>query len=250
MNLADTLRALWRRWYVVVPGLILTIAVAIGAWQIIEPDYERVGTQLLLPGVASIPESGNPYLYLGGLSQAADVVVTSMSSERELSALVRDYPGAEIVITRDPVTSGPQILTTVTAKSDADARKILSSTMNRTTQVLSNLQNVTGITARNRISIESITVDSQSTLVQKTRLLGAGGATLGMLLITLLSAGLVEGLSTLKRRERRADVKHGGPDESVSIDADNPSTRDGARRDRRASRQSLSRRSRYLRRLR
>ncbi|QYH36952.1 hypothetical protein [Salinibacterium sp. M195] len=248
MNLADTLRALWRRWYVVVPGLILSIAVAIGAWQVIEPDYERVGTQLLLPGVASIPEAGNPYLYLGGLSQASDVVVTAMSSERELEALVRDYPGAEIVITRDPVTSGPQILTTVTAKSDADAGKILAATMDRTTEVLGNLQNVSGITARNRIGIESITVDSRSTLVQKSRLLVAGGATLGMLLITLLSAGLVEGLGSRKRRERKADVKHGDSTEGAPTERENLQTRAGTRRDRRASRQSLSRRSRYLRR--
>jgi hypothetical protein len=253
MNLADTLRALWRRWYIVVPGLILTIAVAIAAWQVIEPDYERVGTQLLLPGVASIPESGNPYLYLGGLSQAADVVVTAMSSERELETLVRDYPGAEIVITRDPVTSGPQILTTVTAKSDSEARKILASTMTRTTKVLGELQNVSGITARNRIGIEAITVDNQSTLVQKTRLLAAGGATLGMLLITLLTAGLVEGLSTRKRRESKADGKRWGSKEAAVTRAGDLSSRDGTRRDRRASAQTLSRRSRrsrHLRRLR
>ncbi|GAA1222282.1 hypothetical protein [Rhodoglobus aureus] len=243
MNLADTLRGLWRRWYIVVPGLILTIAVAIAAWQYIEPDYEREGTQLLLPGLASIPESGNPYLYLGGLSQAADVVVTAMSSERELDALVRDYPGAEIVITRDPLTSGPQILTTVTAKSNAEAGKILVETMVRTTQVLGELQNVNGITARNRIGIESITVDNQSTLVQKTRLLGTGGATLGMLLITLLTAGLVEGLSTRKRRDGKAGGKK----------TDSLPSSAGTRRDRRAATQSLSRRSRrsrHLRRLR
>jgi len=240
LNLADTLQGLWRRWYVVIPGLILTIAVAISAWQVIEPDYERVGTQLLLPGLASIPESGNPYLYLGGLSQAADVVVTAMSSERELDALLRDYPGAEIVITRDPLTSGPQILTTVTARSNAEAGKILVDTMVRTTQVLGNLQNVSGITARNRIGIEAITVDNQSTLVQKTRLLGVVGATLGMLLITLLVAGLVEGLSARKRRDGEADSKK----------TNDLSSRGGAHRDRRSIPQSLTRRSRRLRRLR
>ena len=38
MNLADTLRGLWRRWYIVIPGLVLTILVAIAAWQVIKPD--------------------------------------------------------------------------------------------------------------------------------------------------------------------------------------------------------------------
>jgi len=240
VNLADTLRGLWRRWYIVFPGLIVTIAVAISTWHYIEPDYERVGTQLLLPGLASIPEAGNPYLYLGGLSQAADVVVTAMSSERELDALAGDYPGAEIVITRDPLTSGPQILTTVTAKSNAEAGKILVDTMSRTTEVLGELQNVSGITARNRIGIETITVDNQSTLVQKTRLLGVGGTTLGTLLITLLTAGLVEGLSTRKRRN----------DTAFGHSSDGKSSRYGAHLDQRASPQSLTKRSRQTRHLR
>ena len=201
MNLADTLRGLWRRWYIVIPGLVLTIIVAIAAWQVIKPDYERAGTQLLLPGLASIPEAGNPYLYLGGLSQAADVLVTAMSSERELGTILEDHPGAEIRILRDPLTSGPQILTTVTASSNAKAGETLDAAMARTTQVLGGLQDVDGITQGNRIGIKSITVDNRSTLVQKSRVLGVGGATLGMLLITLLTAGLVEGLST--RRHRR-----------------------------------------------
>ncbi len=200
MNLVDTLRGLWRRWYIVLPGLILTIAVAIAAWQLVKPDYERTGVQLLLPGATSIPEAGNPYLYLGGLSQASDVLVTAMSADNQLDSLTEDYPGAEIVVSRDPVTSGPQILTTVTARSDADAGKILDATVARTTAMLRNLQDVNGITAGNRMSIKTITVDTKSTLVEKNRLLAVVGASLAMLLVTLLTAGLVDGLSSRKRR--------------------------------------------------
>ena len=207
MNLADTLRGLWRRWYIVIPGLVLTILVAIAAWQVIKPDYERAGTQLLLPGLASIPEAGNPYLYLGGLSQAADVLVTAMSSERELGTILEDHPGAEIRILRDPLTSGPQILTTVTASSNAEAGEILDAAMARTTRVLGGLQDVDGITQGNRIGIKSITVDNRSTLIQKNRAVGVGGATLGMLLITLLTAGLVEGLSTRRHRREFSDFR-------------------------------------------
>ena len=207
MNLADTLRGLWRRWYIVIPGLILTVAVAIAAWQIIKPDYERTGTQLLLPGTASIPKAGNPYLYLGGLSQASDVLVTAMSSEQELNFLLRGHPGAQIEIARDPLTSGPQILTTVTARSDAEAGEILDATLARATGMLASLQDVDGITAGNRIGIKSITVDTRSTLIQKTRALGVAGAAVAMLVITLLTAGLVEGLSTRKRRRASDDSR-------------------------------------------
>jgi hypothetical protein len=221
MNLADTLRGLWRRWYIVIPGLILTIAIAIAAWQVIRPDYERTATQLLLPGVASIPEKGNPYLYLGDLSQAADVLVTAMSSESELNSLLKGHPGAEIVIIRDPLTPGPQILTTVTARNNAEAGEILEATIARTRQQLGSLQDVDGITSGNRIGIKSITVDDHSTLNQKTRALGVGGAALVMLLITLLTAGLVEGLSTRRRRRTSRDPQNLEPaDDDSPLDDD------------------------------
>ena len=251
MNLADTLRGLWRRWYIVVPGLILTVAVAIAAWQVIKPDYERAGTQLLLPGLASIPEAGNPYLYLGGLSQAADVLVTAMSSERELNSLLMDNPGAQIVIGRDPLTSGPQILTTVTARSSAEAGVILDAAMARTTRVLESLQDVDGITTGNRIGIKTITVDDRSTLIQRTRALGVGGATLGMLLITLLTAGLTEGLST--RRHLRATTGSRipeGSDDDDPLEDDALDVRLGAIRDRRPTPRQRPRRWRSLRRTR
>lgn len=246
MNLADTLRGLWRRWYIVIPGLILTVLVAVGAWQAVKPDYQRTATQLLLPGTTSIPEAGNPYLYLGGLSQAADVLVTAMSSEQEIDSLVQGYPGAQIVIVRDPLTSGPQILITVTARSDAEAGAILDTTVAQASETLDSLQDVDGITAGNRIGIKSITVDTQSTLIQKTRALAVAGAALGMLLITLLVAGLVEGLSTRRRRRTAADPEvpdvrdHDSPREEDLVD----SSIGANKRERRAPSRPLARRGR------
>lgn len=216
MNLADTLRGLWRRWYIVIPGLILAILVAFAAWQAIKPDYQRTGTQLLLPGTASIPEAGNPYLYLGGLSQASDVLITAMSSDLEQNSLLAGRAGAHITIVRDPLTSGPQIHTTVSARSDVEAGEILDAAIVRTTQMLYSLQDVDGITAGNRIGIKTITVDNQSTLIQKTRVLGVAEAALVVLLLTLIVAGLVEGLSTRKRRRRWTDAATPELDEEQS----------------------------------
>lgn len=216
MNLADTLRGLVRRWYIVIPGLLVAVAVAIAAWQLIKPTYERTGTQLLLPGTASIPEAGNPYLYLGGLSQAADVLVTAMSSENELGPILEDHPGAEIVVSRDPMTSGPQVLTTVTARSDAEAGEILAAVMVTTEDVLDGLQDVDGITAGNRIGIKTITQDTQSTLEQKNRMLGVAAAGLGVVVVTLVAAALIDGMST--RRRRRGSATGADEDEPEPTD--------------------------------
>lgn len=222
MNLADTLRGLVRRWYIVIPGLLVAVAVAIAAWQLIKPTYERTGTQLLLPGTASIPEAGNPYLYLGGLSQAADVLVTAMSSENELGPILEDHPGAEIVVSRDPMTSGPQVLTTVTARSDAEAGEILAAVMVTTEDALDGLQDVDGITAGNRIGIKTITQDTQSTLGQKNRMLGVAAAGLGVVVVTLVTAALIDGMSTRRRRRGSA----AGADEDEPEPADDAAASD------------------------
>jgi len=200
VNLADTLRGLLRRWYIVVPGIVVAIAVAIGAWTVIKPDYERTATQLLLPGTTSIPEAGNPYLFLGGLSQAADVLVTAMSADNELDPILADHPGAKIEVTRDPATSGPMVLTTVTAGSDQEAGEMIHAAVSQTEDALGNLQDVDGITTDNRIGIKTITIDQQSTLQQKNRLLSVAVAAIVVLLLTFVVASLVDGLSTRRRR--------------------------------------------------
>lgn len=223
MNLADVLRGLWRRWYVVVPGVILAVAAGIGAWQLVPPSYERTGTQLLLPGSASIPQSGNPYLYLGGLSQASDVLVTAMSSESGIDALLKGHPGAKVVIARAPSTPGPQILITVTARTDSESGVILNAAIARTVIQLDNLQNIDGITSGNRIAITSITVDDHSTLIQKNRILGVIGASVAVLLVTLLTAALIDGLSTRKRRRASLGA------EAQDIDVEAPSLEDDTR---------------------
>ncbi|MCU1447371.1 hypothetical protein [Cryobacterium sp.] len=37
MNLADTLRGLWRRWYIVVPGILIAAVLAVSVWTMIPP---------------------------------------------------------------------------------------------------------------------------------------------------------------------------------------------------------------------
>ena len=216
MNFEDTLGRLWRRWYIAVPGLILTIAVAIGAWVVVKPDYERTATQLLLPGTANIPTGGNPYLYLGGLSQAADVLVTAMSSKIQLDSLAKGHPGSVITVSRDPLTSGPQILIKVTSRTDAESGEILNAAIASTAAQLSSLQDVAGITAGNRIRLKSVSTDTTATEIQRARLLIVASASLATLLITLFVAGLVDGLSARKRRDR--DAHRSDDDGSLSTD--------------------------------
>jgi len=200
VNLLTTLRSLWRRWYIVVPGVLLAAGLAVGAWFAVPPGYERTASQLLLPGTQSIPSEANPFLYLGGLSNAADVVVRAVGSDNVISAVQKEYPDAEVEVTRDVTNSGPFILITVTASSDADAESVLDLMLAETAQVLSDLQNDERITAENRITVVPIAVDTESVLQQRERLIAVAAVAVVVLALTLLVAGLVDGLVIQRRR--------------------------------------------------
>lgn len=202
MKFADTLRGLLRRWYIVFPGILITVSIVLGAWFIIPTGYERSATQLLIPGASSMPEGANPYLFLGGLSPAADVLARAIGSQNVLNEVVKEHPGVKIEISRDVTTAGPIILITVTANSNASAKEVLGLLVDRTATVLEDLQRVENIPAANRITVIPLTVDTQSVLQQRSRLLGAAGAGITGLILTLLTAGFVEGASQQRRRSR------------------------------------------------
>jgi hypothetical protein len=201
MNLADTLRGLWRRWYIVLPGILITAALAAGAWSMISPGHVRSSTQLLIPGPESMPAGSNPYLFLGGLSPAADVLVRAAGSENARNEVVEDYPGVEIEISRDVSTAGPIILISVTAASDGTAQEVLELLIEQTSTTLDELQETENIAPENRVTLLPITVDSQSVLYQRSRFIAVAATGLVGMALTLFVAGLVDGLS--RRRKRR-----------------------------------------------
>ena len=204
MNLADTLRGLLRRWYIVVPGIVLAVAAAIGAFATVEPGYERTATQLLLPGEGTVPKgTTNPYLFLGGLTQAADIVVRVMQSDEVLGPVVSEYPGTEVQVQRDPMVSGPVIQIVVTAKSDAAAEGSLAALVDQTAVVLAQLQTAQNVDTDDMMTVSTLTMDTTSSLQQKTRLVISAGVGLAVVVLTLLLASLIDGLSRRTRRSGR-----------------------------------------------
>lgn len=211
MNIADTLRGLLRRWYIVVPGIILAVVGAVGAYVVIQPGYERTATQLLLPGEGTVPAGvTNPYLYLGGLTQASDIVVRVMQGEDVAGKTIEEFPGTEIVVQRDPTVSGPVIQIIVTAKTDEAAGDALDALVAQTAVVLDQLQDEQHVSADDRMTVSTLTQDSTSSLQQKTRLMMSAAAFGGIVIMTIVIASLVDGLSRRPRRARRQ------PDDAAS----------------------------------
>jgi len=136
MKPADVLPLLRRRWYIVLPGLLLAVAAVVGAWGFVGPQYERTGTQMLLPGAANLPEgSTNPFLFISGLQLPADVLVQSVGGPDGLAAILADFPDSEVVVER-AAGSAPIVRTIVTSPSDAEAEELLSLVMAHSVSVL------------------------------------------------------------------------------------------------------------------
>lgn len=202
MNLMSLVRALMRRWYIVVVGVLIAVGAASVAWQMVPPTYERTATQLLLPGSEIMPENGNPFLYLGGLGPAADVLVTAMTSESDQRAITGGEEDAAILVTRDGSSSGPQLLIVASGASDAEAATVLDAAVAQTAVVLDRLQDLEQIGSDNRIGIKTIAADVSSTLEQRTRLMLAVGAGFAVLLASFVLVAIVDGRASTRGSRR------------------------------------------------
>lgn len=207
---------LLRRWYVVAAGLVIAVALAYTAWNAVEPEYERQGTQIVLPGLSSLPEGAtNPYLYLSGLSLPTDIVAQAVTGENVLGEVLQDFPGASVEVVRTG-TSAPILSISVKAASDDAAEELLDIMMQSTVTTLADMQESEGISSASQMSIMTLTVDTESKTDQRKRLLTAGGIGLGMLVVSLGLAALIDGLITRRRRSgkgsrRRATAAEGDP---------------------------------------
>ncbi|WP_261164869.1 hypothetical protein [Microbacterium sp. Marseille-Q6965] len=226
MNIAETLRGLVRRWYIVLPGALLAAGAALAVWTHTPPTYQRTATQMLLPGEASMPVTvvevdgeevetePNPFLYLGGLGTAADVLVRVAGAEASVAEVLEPYDGAEVQVARDHTSSAPMILITASAADDGDAARIVDEMLQRTEHVFGEIQDEQEVSSELRMSIWTVAVSSEGTLSNRDRLMAAGLTGAGSLLLVLLVAAAVDGLARRPRRKRA--VRGDEPDDTTT----------------------------------
>lgn len=201
MKLADVLGALKRRWYVAAISVLLAAGVAHIAWSNVPPEYERSASQLLLPGEATLPEGSNPYLFIGGLSQAGDILVRAVG-EDDVAEAVADYPETQVAVVRD-AAAGSVILTTVTAQSDEGARSVLDAMLEINAATLDRLQNEQEIPRDERITMMPLTQATSSSVVQKTRIVLTLVAGAVVVVVGIVLAVLIDGALRSRLRSRR-----------------------------------------------
>lgn len=207
MTLSNLLRNLGRRWYLVLAGLLITTGLCFASYSAVSPTYERAASVLLLPGSQTIPSGGNPYLYLGGLGQASDILVASVNASSVRNAILLGHPATEIFMTRDPASSGPLVTVSSSGPNDADVTATLERALTAIPKTLSELQVQANVPATARITSLQLTTDPTSVLIRKNQLQAVGLVAAGGTALTLLVVGFVDGLLLSRQRSRRGGAR-------------------------------------------
>jgi uncharacterized protein involved in exopolysaccharide biosynthesis len=207
MTLSNLLRNLGRRWYLVLAGLLITTGLCFATYSAISPTYERAASVLLLPGAQTIPAGGNPYLYLGGLGQASDVLVSAVNASSVRTSILLGHPATEISMTRDPASSGPLVTVSASGPNDADVTATLERALTAIPQTLSELQVQANVPTTARITSLQLTTDPTSVLIRKNQFQAVGLVAAGGTALTLLIVGFVDGLLLSRQRSRRGGAR-------------------------------------------
>lgn len=207
MQLRTVLASLARRWYLVVAGVLVTGLLCMSVQMSAPEKYKSQASLVLMPSSQSIGDAGNPYLYLGGMSEALDILIRKITSQPVRERLLANFGSATYVAEPDRGTSGAILVITTTADSPEETMALLKAVMDETPRSLNEMQEALDVAVPARITTMSLLVDRQAVPEVKARtqlvlLSGAGGVGL-----TLLLSVLVDGLLMTRARKKEASRK-------------------------------------------
>ncbi|MEV6332748.1 chain length determinant protein [Streptomyces sp. NPDC051909] len=226
MDLAEIFRVMCRRWYVLVPGLLLTAGLTVGAWLLVPVSYESQSTVAMLNSRKGAEADGNPFLSMEpSLTGMADSLARNINSDASVAELkakgMREKYEAKIADN----AQGPLLWLTVTGR-DRDAVLAGNKTlMAFTAQRLKDLQADQSVSPDAMIRITTIVPpqDPEPQLKSKVQYL-VMAAGLGLVL-SLVATFFAEARRRAKDRARAAaeppaEAAEAGPDADAVEDGE------------------------------
>ena len=205
MYLPDLLVGLRRRWWAVVLGLLATGLLVAAAAQSVPVQRVSNASVLVLPPNSTVGTGGNPYLALGGLAPAADVLATSLNNGTLHESLAPAAGTSTFVVSRDFNSSGPMLLVEVTDPDPATSLALLDKVLAQMPATFTDLQSRVNVPNDSRLTLSVITRDdvaqaSAKSQVRAILMAGVAGLTATVFGVKLLDAALI------RRRDRRAEA--------------------------------------------
>jgi hypothetical protein len=204
-------RTLLRRWYLTVTALLMAALAGFGAFSAVGPTYSAGSTVVLIPPQVLIERQqasgsyapANPLLYLGGLTDARDVVLRNLASKEVLDRIDAQAPGVTFTATNDALSSGPLVVIEVEASTAADALKGMTLISKEVPVVLADFQKGLGVADNARITSTVVTSDTAATAIRKKQIQSTGFSVAGVLVVLLLLIAFVDGVVTNRSGQAR-----------------------------------------------
>ena len=162
MYLSELVGGLRRRWWAVVIGLLGTAAITYVAFTLVPPEQQAHASLVILPPAKTVGERGNPYLALGGLQPAADMLAAAMNSGPVHASLAPSHGSATFEVAQDANSSGPMLLVSVSDDDPKRTLALLDSVIETMPHVLAQLQEQVNVRTSNRLTLTEVTRDTQA----------------------------------------------------------------------------------------
>ena len=227
-SFSDLPRIMWQRWYFTLVGLLAT-ALLCGLAAIAVPvKYQARAQILLLPPHTSVGTGGNPYLALGGLQAASDVLARAMSDGKTYQLLRGQGVTGTYTVARDLTTSGPILLVVAEDGTAAGALNTLSGILSQAAPRLRQLQDDLSVPQNTRLTSNVFTQDSVAGIQRKSQLRAILVAFAAGVFVTIMLVSAADSL--LSRRRRRRLARSGWTSSGRSADPNAPANEPAAGR--------------------
>ena len=140
VKLSELIRAMGRRWYVVLAGLLVVTGLAYLTLRFIPLTYDVKSSVLLLPPTSTLEEGGNPFLNLGGLDVAAGVLAKSLTDSETTDTVVPTGSKAKYTVEKDASVSGSVLEVAVSDTSASGAFRTLNAILTLADTRMADLQ--------------------------------------------------------------------------------------------------------------
>jgi capsular polysaccharide biosynthesis protein len=211
-SFSDLPRILLQRWYFTLVGLLSTVLLCGLAVSAVPVKYQARAQILVLPPRTSVGTGGNPYLALGGLQAAADVLARAMSDGQTYQQLRSQGVTGTYTVARDLTTSGPILLVVADDSTAAGALATMNGILSQAAPRLSLLQDDLSVPQNTRLTSNVFTQDSAASTQRKSQIRAVLVAFAAGVFITIMLVSAADSVLARRRRRALARSASGRPD--------------------------------------
>jgi len=145
MEFSEIFAQLRRRWWLALLGLLMTGGLAFATTLVVAVQYTAESSMVLIPPRTTADTQVNPFLAIGGLNPAADVLVRALNSGTFHDEHAPAGGTAKYTVARDTDASGPLLVVDVTESTPQRATALLDAVVQQAPVSLSALQKDVGV---------------------------------------------------------------------------------------------------------